>query len=78
MIFQDNVESISWAEGSSVNYFGRRKNIDVRHQYISEMVDNYEIVLVEVLTREMKADFLAGLLGPGSSKEAIKNLKIMN
>lgn len=64
MIFQDDVGSISGAEGGSAKYFARRKRIDVRHQYISEIVDNHEIVLAQVPTSGMKADFLTKPSGP--------------
>lgn len=68
MIFQDNEGSISRAEGGSVKYFVRHKLIVVRHQYISRMEDNHEIVLAEMLTREINAGFVIKPLGPGSSK----------
>lgn len=40
LIFQDNVGSISSAEGRSAKNFVCRKHIDVRHKYVSELVDN--------------------------------------
>lgn len=62
IIFQNNMGAITWANAGTANQFSRRKHIDIRHDYDVAMVEKGKIVLEQVLTTSMIAEFLTNLL----------------
>lgn len=46
VICQDNNKTIEWANGGHVRHFSKRKHVDVRHNFILEIVKRNEVRLI--------------------------------
>lgn len=75
-VFQDNKGAIDWVNGGPAKHFSRRKHVDIRYHYVTEMVYNGQIEVVKTPTARMDADFLTKPLGPLPFSNNMRRLKL--
>lgn len=52
-VYEDNPRAIELVNVGSSKYFSRRKHIDIRHNYVTEMIQRKQITLTAISTRHL-------------------------
>lgn len=76
VIARDNSGAIEWVVRGPAKHFARRKHIDIKHNYIMDMIQRGEVVLAKVECKHMLADFLTRPLESKDVKEAIARCEV--
>lgn len=76
VIYHDNSGTIDWANGGPARNYLRRKHIDIRHHFLTLVIQEGHIRLIKVPTELMSADFLTKLLPSQSLFDALTRLHL--
>lgn len=70
------MRSVNSAKGGYAKHLARRKPIDMRYNYVMDMVERTETEIVQIPSYEMSADFMTKPLGPGDLENALSRFII--
>lgn len=77
IMFQNNTDAIEWENAVLAKYFSRTKHVDFRHNYDVSLIEGGQIVLKQISTKQMLADFLTTPLGLTAFTSAIEEAKMI-
>lgn len=76
VVYEDNIGAIGWAGAGPAKHFLRCKHVNLRYNYVLEVVRTKHIKLFKVPTEAMHGDLLTKALRPSEFHKPIGRIEI--